>query len=221
MALPTIAPYELPGPAALPAARVSWRPDRSRAALLVHDMQGYFVRRFPAEADPMRQVLANIDTLRTQCDRLGIPVFYTAQPGRQDPRERGLQSAFWGPGMSSAPDDQHIVAALTPRPHHTVLTKWRYSAFQRSDFEERLRRLGRDQLLVTGVFAHIGCLITAADAFMRDVEPFIVADAVADFSREHHDRALVQAAACCAVPLPAAQVAGTLDSSREPAGKKP
>lgn len=201
MALPTIAPYPLPVRDDLPAPRAPWRIDAARAALLIHDMQGYFVRRFPGDADPMRSVLSNIGALRERCDALGVPVFYTAQPGRQDPRDRGLQSVFWGPGMTSAPEDQQVVDALAPRPGHTVLVKWRYSAFQRSDFDERLRTRGRDQLIVTGVFAHIGCLLTAAEAFMRDVEPFFVADAVADFTREHHDRAVTQAAACCAVAL--------------------
>lgn len=206
MALPTIRSYPLPASDQLPTARVPWRIQPDRAALLVHDMQGYFVRAFPVDAEPMPTVLANIAAIIERCDALEIPVFYTAQPGRQDPRDRGLQQEFWGPGMSSAAEDQHIVAALAPKAGHTVLTKWRYSAFQRSDFEERLRVRGRTQLLVTGVFAHIGCLVTAADAFMRDVQPFMVADAVADFSREHHDRALIQIAACCGVPLSTARV---------------
>jgi hypothetical protein len=39
---------------------------------------------------------------------------------------------------------------------------------------------------VCGVFAHIGCLLTAADAFSLDFETFLLADAVADFSLSDH-----------------------------------
>lgn len=201
MGLPTIQSYELPLEAELPASAVPWTPSRQRAALLVHDMQGYFVRAFAAGQSPIAPAIRHIDSIRRHCDRAGIPVFYTAQPGQQDPLDRGLQRDFWGPGMSAAPDDQRIVADLAPLPSHTVLTKWRYSAFQRSDFEARLRARGRDQLIVTGVFAHIGCLLTAADAFMRDFETFFVADAVADFTRARHDQAVEYAAGRCAVAL--------------------
>lgn len=196
MALPTINPYQLPTREELPRARVTWQPSNARAALLVHDMQRYFVRAFPAGVSPIDTVIANIRMLRDACDRLAIPVFYTAQPVKQLPEVRGLQRDFWGPGMQSETDDHPIAAGLEPLPHHTVLTKWRYSAFQRSTFREDLATAGRDQLIVTGVFAHIGCLVTTAEAFMLDVQPFFVGDAVADFSRAHHDVALAQVAGC-------------------------
>lgn len=77
------------------------------------------------------------------------------------------------------------------------MTKWRYSAFQRTDLRQLLGHHGRDQLIVTGVYAHMGCMLSAAEAFMSDVQPFLVSDATADFSRDEHLMALTYAAKRC------------------------
>ena len=45
-----------------------------------------------------------------------IPVFYTAQRGNQDRRDRGLQAELWGPGMRALPEHEQIVDALAPQP---------------------------------------------------------------------------------------------------------
>lgn len=199
--LPTIAPYALPEAAELPVPRAPWTITRDRAALLVHDMQHYFVRPYARDQSPMAPVVANIARLVAAARAAGVPVFYTAQHGNQDRRDRGLQADLWGPGMSDAPEHQPILPELAPAPGDFVLTKHRYSAFQRSNLETLLRVRGRDQLLVCGIYAHIGVTLTLAEAFQRDIEPFLVADAVADFSREKHLMALHYVAATCAVPL--------------------
>ncbi len=90
--------------------------------------------------------------------------------------------------MRRSADHEPIIEALAPHPGEHVLVKHRYSAFQRSNLETLMRVRGRDQLLVTGVYAHIGCTATVVEAFQRDIEAFIAADAVADFSRADHDR---------------------------------
>ncbi|WEH32097.1 isochorismatase family protein [Streptomyces sp. AM 4-1-1] len=199
MALPAIAPYPMPTAGELPANRVGWTVDPSRAVLLVHDLQNYFLSAFDREAEPVPELLANVAALRKEAERLAVPVLYTAQPGGQSPEERGLQQDFWGPGL---PDDAHAAAiadAVAPGPDDTVLTKWKYSGFVRTDLLERLREQGRDQIVVTGVYAHIGVLMTACDAWMRDIQAFVVADAVADFSAADHAMALRWAAGKCAV----------------------
>lgn len=204
--LPSIAPYPLPSPAELPARKVDWALDKDRAALLIHDMQAYFVGAFQPDASPIAPATANMARLADRCRALGAPVFYTGQHGDQDRRDRGLQADFWGPGMRADQDHEAIVPALAPAAGDHRLVKHRYSAFQRSNLADLLRVRGRDQLIVVGVYAHIGCMLTAGEAFQRDIQPFLVADALGDFSRADHDRALVQTASCSGVVLTTDQV---------------
>lgn len=204
MGLPKIAPYALPTAGDLPVPRAPWKLEPGRAALLIHDMQNYFLDIFTPDVAPIAPAIANIKALASACRTAGIPVFYTAQEGDQDRRDRGLQADLWGPGMGW--DRQPIIDALAPTPGDIVLVKHRYSAFQRSNLETLMRVRGRDQLIVAGIYAHIGCTLTAGEAFMRDIEPFMAADALADFSREKHDMALSYVAAVCGVPLMTAQI---------------
>jgi len=43
MAIPKLTGYALPGAADLPSNKVSWTMEPARAALLIHDMQEYFL----------------------------------------------------------------------------------------------------------------------------------------------------------------------------------
>lgn len=197
MTIPKLASYALPDAAELPQNKVKWAFEPARAALLIHDMQDYFLN-FWGENSPMiNQVVENIARLRHYCKAQGIPVFYTAQPNEQSDSDRALLNDMWGPGLNKHPDQQKVVAALAPDADDHVLVKWRYSAFHRSPLEDILRETGRDQLVICGVYAHIGCLTTATDAFMRNIKPFMVADALADFTREEHMMALTYTAGRC------------------------
>jgi len=179
--IPPIADYPLPTANDLPRNIVAWKPCPERAVLLIHDMQGYFLAPFPdtLRADLVRTVAG----LRSRCAALGVPVAYTAQPGSMTTQDRGLLGDFWGPGMRTATSDRAIVQQLAPTDDDWIFTKWRYSAFFRSDLRERMLRLGRDQLILCGVYAHVGVQTTALEAFSYDIQPFLVADAIADFSK--------------------------------------
>lgn len=230
MAIPKLQGYALPAAADIPDNKVNWSFEPARAALLIHDMQDYFVNFWGNNCPMMQQVVANIAALRHFCKQHNIPVYYTAQPKEQSDEDRALLNDMWGPGLTRSPEQQQIVSELAPDEADTVLVKWRYSAFHRSPLEQMLKETGRNQLLITGVYSHIGCMTTATDAFMRDIKPFMVADALADFSREEHLMSLNYVAGRSGrvvltqelLPLPASKAAlreiilPLLDESDEP-----
>ncbi|MEV7726261.1 isochorismatase family protein [Streptomyces sp. NPDC087917] len=212
--IPAIAPYPMPTAADLPANTADWQPDPARSVLLVHDMQRYFLEPFRSGGSPGTELIRNAALLRRRCADLGIPVAYTAQPGGMTESERGLLADFWGPGMRVAPEDREVVPELAPAPQDWLLTKWRYSAFFASDLLARMREAGRDQLILCGVYAHVGVLMTAVDAFTHDIRPFLVADAVADFDAASHRLALDYAAARCAVVTTTDELVSSLSTER-------
>lgn len=212
-ALPTRISYSLAD--VIPKAdegRVDWVPRRGRTAILVHDMQEHFVSAYERGAAPIGPVMDSIANLLSWAREWGLPIYYTAQPANQTPEDRALLTDFWGTGLgtSGAP----IIPELAPHAGDRVLTKWRYSAFARSDFAEALRAEGCDQLVICGVYAHIGCLTTAVDAFMRDIQPFVLSDAVADFGPDEHRMALRYVASRCGRVM---TTAAALDSLAMPA----
>ncbi|WP_243521995.1 isochorismatase [Bacillus pseudomycoides] len=215
MAIPTISVYPMPLDSDLPSNKVTWKPDPKRAVLLVHDMQEYFLDAYRAEESPRVELISNIQLIRKTCKELGVPVVYTAQPGGQTLKQRGLLQDFWGSGIPEGPHKQKIVDELTPDENDIFLTKWRYSAFKKTNLLEILHKQGRDQLIICGVYAHIGCLLTACEAFMDGIQPFFIADAVADFSQEHHKQALQYASDRCAVTTMTSLLVADLQSLTE------
>jgi isochorismate hydrolase len=211
--IPPVEPYSMPTAEEVPENSVDWRVDPRRAVLLLHDMQEYFLRPFPRDAEPGRALVDNTARLRASCKALGIPVAYTAQPGSMTPEERGLLADFWGPGMRATPEHRKVVSPLEPDDGDWTFTKWRYSAFFKSDLLERMRFHHRDQLIVCGVYAHVGVLMTAVEAYTNDIQAFLVADAVADFSAGYHRLALTYAAERAAKVVTSRAVLTELDAA--------
>lgn len=195
MAIPKISSYAMPTQAG--DSRVNWQANAGRAVLLVHDMQDYFLDFYDRDSAPIPALIGNTRRLIDRMRELDIPVIYTAQLPEQTPVERGLLQDMWGPGLTAQPQRNSIVAALAPQQQDIVLDKWRYSAFQKSSLLEIMRNQSRDQLIICGIYAHIGCMMTASEAFMNDIQTFFVADALADFSAEEHEMALRYVAQRC------------------------
>ncbi|SQJ43747.1 isochorismatase [Salmonella enterica] len=60
MAIPKLQSYALPTALDIPTNKVNWAFEPERAALLIHDMQDYFVSFWGRNCPMMDQVIANI-----------------------------------------------------------------------------------------------------------------------------------------------------------------
>lgn len=183
--VPSIAAYEMPDATYTQENRVSWALEPTRAALLVHDMQNYWVNRF----EDSKVLLANCSALLNAARSAGMTVIYSVARREPRPQDRGLAFEMWGAGMgggSNDPYDELIVPSLVRRKTELVVEKRKYSAFFRTGLGDVLRERALDQLVIAGVYAHHGCLLSAADAYMRDIKPFFVIDAIADHTEEQH-----------------------------------
>ena len=148
MAIPKLQAYALPEASDIPVNKVNWAFEPSRAALLIHDMQEYFLNFWGENSAMMEKVVANIAALREFCKQNHIPVFYTAQPKEQSDEDRALLNDMWGPGLTRSPEQQQVIAALAPDDNDTVLVKWRYSAFKPFFVADALADFSREEHLM-------------------------------------------------------------------------
>lgn len=198
MSIQKITDYPMPKRSTYVENKTNWKVDPDRSVLLLHDMQRYFLQFYDPNGSLMSELINNLIRVREWARQNAVPVVYTAQPYEQTPEKRMLLNDMWGLGLTaSSPEQQRIIDQLKPEANDTVFDKWRYSAFQRTNLQTQMKNWNRDQLLIGGVYAHIGCMVTAIDAFMNDFQAFLIGDAVADFSIQEHLYALKYVATRC------------------------
>ncbi|MFJ4790215.1 isochorismatase family protein [Streptomyces sp. NPDC088794] len=194
---PPMFPYVMPTPAMLPADQTGWTLDPARAALLVLNLQNRFVRALEREAAPATELLANARQLVDRARAAGVPVIHSVPAGDRRASGRGPVPYTRLTGLSAGAAAEAFVPQVEPLAGDTVLTARKYSAFARTRLDGRLRELERDQVVILGLYARAGVLMTAGDAWAQDLEAFVVADAVADMTPGSHEFALEWVADTC------------------------
>jgi isochorismate hydrolase len=163
--------------------------DISRAALLILDMQRYFLDPDSHAFIPSAPaIVPAIERLASAFKDAGRPVLATQHVNF--PEEAGMMGQWWEdliePGSVAARLDPRISALV-----NAVILKGRYDAFHGSILSELLGKLGIGQLVITGVMTHLCVETTARAAFVRDFAVFLPADATATYNREFHRATLL------------------------------
>jgi ureidoacrylate peracid hydrolase len=176
--------------------------DASRTALVVVDMQNYFVAEgFAAEVPKARGIVPNINRMAKALRAAGGTVIWiqTTATGalehwgnhhkhmlttdRVDKRLTQLNEGHEGfkvyPKLETLPADLRI-------------KKIKYSAFiaGSSDIDTQLKSRGIDTLLITGTVTNVCCESTARDAMMLDYRVVVLSDGNASLTDEEHAASL-------------------------------
>jgi ureidoacrylate peracid hydrolase len=172
--------------------------DAARSALVVIDMQNYFVAEgFPLEVPVAREIVPNINRLATAMRDVGGLVVWiqtTATGGleRWGNHHRYTLSAEGArirlASLDEAAEGFKLYPALEPAPADPRVKKITYSAFiaGSSDLDALLRRRGIETVLIAGTVTNVCCESSARDAMMLDYRVIMVSDANAALTDEEH-----------------------------------
>jgi nicotinamidase-related amidase len=160
-------------------------------ALLIIDM----LNDFAAEGDceykrRFWRVAENIRQLAACCRQLSIPVVYVCDRHKGQDYDKTLKSTKTPPHAIEGTAGAAVVECLEPQEHDFVVPKTMYSAFFRTELERLLTNLGIDTVIVTGVHSHVCVLITATDAFSRELLVFVPRDCTTTIRDEAYNFAL-------------------------------
>jgi len=176
--------------------------DPKRAALVVVDMQNYFVATgHPGEVPAARGIVGNVNRMASAMRSAGGAVIWvqTTATGALEhwanhhrhmltPERAAKRLAALADGSASC----QLYPELEARPGDIYVKKIKYSALVRdsSDLEEVLRRRRAESVIIAGTTTNVCCESTARDAMLLDFRVIVLSDATAASSVEEHAASL-------------------------------
>ena len=172
--------------------------DPSRCALLVVDMQNFFLDMFPDS----NAIVPNINRLAKSVRLSGGQVVWISMTVDESDREswsvfyERLLSDFWSDAhfksLAKDSDGWQLAGQLETADEDWYVNKNRFSAFVpgSSDLNNRLREAEIETLLIAGTATNICCESTARDAMMMNYATIFISDACAAANEAAHQAAL-------------------------------
>ncbi|OGT83346.1 MAG: hypothetical protein A3G96_06820 [Gammaproteobacteria bacterium RIFCSPLOWO2_12_FULL_52_10] len=172
----------------------------AKTALLVIDMQNFFVEQGQAlEVPTARKLAPNINKLAQATRASGGTVIWIQMTLNDADLDRwsvflpanGSRARFQP--VADGEYGHQIWKEMTVMPEDLMVQKRRFSAFIQgsSDLHKILQERGIDTLIIAGTLTNVCCESTARDAMMLNYRILMVADANATITEEAHRAALM------------------------------
>lgn len=177
-----------------------WKLHPGKAALLILDMQNYFLDPASHAFTPSAPaIVPNVKKLILMARRLNLEIIFTRHVN--DRANAGMMGSWWRDLIREDSFDAEIFKTLrlydcktgggeagkTVRSYDCkIITKNQYDAFNNTELEEYLRLKHVEQVIISGLLANLCCETTARSAFVRGFEVFFPVDATAAYNRDFH-----------------------------------
>jgi nicotinamidase-related amidase len=163
--------------------------DISRAALLILDMQKFFLdEKSHAFVPDASAIVTRLAGLARHFGAAGRPIILTRHSNTAG--DAGMMKEWWDDLL----EPESPEAALEPVLEDlstAVVAKTQYDAFYDTYLENLLRASRTEQVVVTGVMTHLCVEATARSAFMRGFAVFLPADGTATYNQGFHAATLL------------------------------
>ena len=161
---------------------VAFVPERS--ALLILDMQKYFLRASSHAFVPSAQAIIPLIVELTEVySTKGLPVIFTRH--LNSPQNAGLMAKWWKDLLREENRQSEIIPELDLS-RGIVLKKSQYDAFFETPLTDILREKEVAQVVICGVMTHLCCETTARSAFIQGFEVFFTIDGTATYNEKFH-----------------------------------
>lgn len=170
-----------------------------RAALLILDMQKYFLdENSHAFVPSAPAIVPKIKRLADAFTAHNLPVISTKHVNSN---EDALMMARWWKDIIRENNPLCEIITELELPKAEIINKTQYDGFYQTSLEEKLRDMGIEQLVVTGVMTHLCCETTSRSAFVRGFCVFIPVDGTATYNEHFHSATYLNLSHGGAVPV--------------------
>jgi bifunctional isochorismate lyase / aryl carrier protein len=162
----------------------AWIPEMSSSALIVTDLQNYFLSPGSHAFIPSAPaIIPNIWLLIRRFRENNRPIIFTRHIN--DPDNAGSMKYWWNDLVTEGTSASLLYENL-PSDKDIILTKHQYDAFQDTILEDILKSRQILYPVICGVMANLCCETTVRTAFVKGFRPVLPLDATASYNRNFH-----------------------------------
>lgn len=184
----------------------------AKYAVLTNDLQYDLVNKNPERQEAVRQFLPGLISFLKELRQLDVPIIHLQLIYLEDdPRAERYNGVL---PVTRGSEGARILAEVL-EDTDIVLEKNKDSGFYGTDLEERLRKLGVDTIIITGMQTQICVQTTAADGFFRGFNVVVPPDGVVSARQEDKQRALDWLGSYCARILTNEQIVNAIRNNED------
>ncbi len=161
-----------------------FKPDHGHMALLVIDMQNYFLNPDEHAFVPSGpEVIPNIIKIMAACREKEVPVILTRHINTDE--DAGMMGMRWHELIKEGDPRSKIVESIASI-GGDELKKSQFDCFYGTELEQKLKDAGIKQLIITGVMTNLCVESTSRSAFIKGFDVVMPVDATAAYNYEFH-----------------------------------